>query len=327
MDKNKFYINFIYFLSMLSLIAVRIIFALGVFDNLENYNRIFSLLVQIVAMGVVPFTLYWIYLKTTKQSTPTKRLFCDFGYDVFPNKKAWLIALIISLLSSFIVVCVSSVWHGLLSVIGYNKGLSTGRAFTSWEMLLLEMVFTATLPTIFEEFTNRGLLYYGHRQSAYKVIFITALMFALMHTNITQVGYTFVAGLISGAMVYYTKSIYPAMLAHFVNNGISVLRSFGTGTGNFCDIGNRFYNWIFGSVAGYVVGNVLFITAVLAVIVLLPILGMEKQKGKTLFSVERIDDVKVIKTKSLGLENLFLYVTIVMMSAVTIFTLVWGLIR
>lgn len=159
------------------------------------------------------------------------------------------------------------------------------------------------------------------------MIFITSLMFALMHTNITQVGYTFVAGLISGAMVYYTKSIYPAMLAHFVNNGISVLRSYGAGTGNFFDIGNKFYNWIFGNVFGNVIGNVMFVLAILAVIILLPILGMEKSKAKTLFKVEKIEIAVKNNERTLGFENLFLYITIVMMSAVTIFTLIWGLVR
>lgn len=129
MDKNKFYINFTYFVSMLSVIVVRIVFAVGVFDSADYYNRIFSLLVQIVAMGIIPFFLYFFYLKANKQSTPIKRLLSDFGYGVLPNKKAWLIALIISLLSSFIVVCVSSVWHGVLSLVGYNKGLSTGSAY------------------------------------------------------------------------------------------------------------------------------------------------------------------------------------------------------
>ena len=51
----------------------------------------------------------------------------------------------------------------------------------------------------------------------------SAALFALMHSNVEQLFYTFVAGLLLGWLYVETKSLIFPMLLHFLNNGISSL--------------------------------------------------------------------------------------------------------
>jgi membrane protease YdiL (CAAX protease family) len=54
-------------------------------------------------------------------------------------------------------------------------------------------------------------------------IVISAALFALMHTNIEQLLYTFVAGLFFGWIYMETGSLKAPILLHFVNNAVSAV--------------------------------------------------------------------------------------------------------
>ena len=79
----------------------------------------------------------------------------------------------------------------------------------------------AILPGIFEEFVHRGMLSTTFRDSGGKFIFVSALLFALMHQNILQFAHTFVLGLILACIVYCTGSVFPAMFVHRAMTGSS----------------------------------------------------------------------------------------------------------
>lgn len=321
---------------MLSITIVRIIFALNVFSNVGDYQRsnIFTILVQIVAMGIIPLFLYLIYLKTIKIKKPVKTTLENFGFLKAVNRNDWIKIIIISIISTYVVVCFSSIWQVMLSFIGYNRGVYSSGSIVSIKVLLLELVFTATLPAFFEEFVNRGLLYRGYVNSKpkFKVVIITAIMFALMHQNITQVGYTFVCGLIAGTMVFYTKSIYPAIVYHFINNAISVLRQYGRGGGNIFNYLNIFYEVVFKSP---IISFFLFIIAIIIIIGLL--LTLSEKRGKkycykvldtTIYAESNFDCspyLNIKLKKPTIMDNLFLYATLILNSVVTIMTLIFGL--
>jgi hypothetical protein len=91
-------------------------------------------------------------------------------------------------------------------------------------MLLADIVLTAVLPGFCEEFTNRGGLLTTFRGSfsEIKTALLVGLCFGLFHQNITQLFYPMVFGFLMALLVMKTKSIYPAMLIHFMNNALSV---------------------------------------------------------------------------------------------------------
>ncbi len=82
------------------------------------------------------------------------------------------------------------------------------------------------LPALVEEFINRGILLgslrpYGDRFA----IVVSALLFGLMHRNMTQFPNAFLMGLVIGYFVVKTNSIWTGIVIHFVNNALSVLVS------------------------------------------------------------------------------------------------------
>ncbi len=83
---------------------------------------------------------------------------------------------------------------------------------------------TALAPAFAEEYLFRGIIYghlrpFGQKQA----IFISALMFALMHQNLAQLFYTFIAGILLAIMYEYTGSIWCGVLCHLLNNELAVI--------------------------------------------------------------------------------------------------------
>ena len=82
------------------------------------------------------------------------------------------------------------------------------------------LVIIVLVPVICEEPLFRGLVFtslYAHRGPRW-ALNGSALLFAVSHFNPWQLIPLFLFGLFLGALVYWTHSIYPAMLAHAVNN-------------------------------------------------------------------------------------------------------------
>ncbi len=92
--------------------------------------------------------------------------------------------------------------------------------------IAVEIVATAIVPAVTEEFLFRGVLLsslrrYGDGFS----VFITALLFGLMHGNLIQIPFAFIIGLVLGYATVYTNSMLPAILIHCFNNSFSVISS------------------------------------------------------------------------------------------------------
>lgn len=91
---------------------------------------------------------------------------------------------------------------------------------------VLDIINTAIIPAVCEEFLFRGLILmlllpYGKKTA----IFGSAVMFALMHQNFGQLIYTFGMGIVLALIAIETKSIWGGILLHFFNNLFSVVSS------------------------------------------------------------------------------------------------------
>jgi membrane protease YdiL (CAAX protease family) len=87
------------------------------------------------------------------------------------------------------------------------------------------LLFMAFVPAICEELFFRGYALSGLRSSLGKVatVLIVAAAFGVNHHSIFRLGVTCGLGLLFGLLVVQYRSIWPAMIAHFMHNGISVL--------------------------------------------------------------------------------------------------------
>ncbi|MHC1749955.1 MAG: lysostaphin resistance A-like protein [Cellulosilyticaceae bacterium] len=78
---------------------------------------------------------------------------------------------------------------------------------------------------ICEEILYRGIFLEGllRRYTTKKAILVSALVFGIIHFNLTQSVNAFIIGIILGIIYYQTKSLLLCMLVHFINNLISFI--------------------------------------------------------------------------------------------------------
>lgn len=243
-DKTIFSAYLIYFISMALFALVKIAAGFGLFSNLHSdiTSIIYSVIIQVFIMFLIPFTLHAILnrknggVKKTLAITQFKPL----------KVKVVFIAIALGVLAFFINIVVSTVFNGFISFFGYESpsGGSGGGAplFTGWTAFFVNILMVAVLPALCEEFLHRGILLNETNRIGYKkAIVLSSLLFALIHFNINQVSYAFVLGLLMGMVVVISKSIWPAIIIHFLNNGISVYLSSAKANGWF---GHNFYEVI-----------------------------------------------------------------------------------
>ncbi len=90
--------------------------------------------------------------------------------------------------------------------------------------LVINLVSTALLPALVEELVFRGYLMgalrpFGDRQA----IVMSALLFGLLHGNMTQVPFAFMLGLVFGYLTAKTNNLLIPIVIHFLNNAMAVL--------------------------------------------------------------------------------------------------------
>lgn len=78
---------------------------------------------------------------------------------------------------------------------------------------------------IIEEVVMRGIMLNGflNRFNPSFSIFLSSLIFAIVHLNVPQGINAFILGCIIGYVFYKTKSLYLCMFCHFVNNTLAIL--------------------------------------------------------------------------------------------------------
>lgn len=96
----------------------------------------------------------------------------------------------------------------------------------------------AVAAPILEELIFRGVILkaFLKRYNATKAIVLAATLFAIAHLNPWQGIAAFIAGIVIGWVYYKTKSIWPAIFIHFVNNSFSFYIGY-----KYNDINTSFY--------------------------------------------------------------------------------------
>lgn len=97
---------------------------------------------------------------------------------------------------------------------------------TSFVGVLIYIFSTAVMPALFEEFAFRGVVMQPlRRYGDWFAILMSAFCFAIVHANMVQIPFAFIAGVSLGYFCIKTKSIWTSVTIHFLNNFISVLFS------------------------------------------------------------------------------------------------------
>ena len=113
----------------------------------------------------------------------------------------------------------------------YAFGIETMRdsvTHLSWADFFYTLFASAVLPALLEEMVFRGYMLsllrpYGQTAA----LFLTALLFGMMHGGIIQVPFAFIAGLAFGFIALRTGSIWPSVVLHFLNNAYATCTQYG----------------------------------------------------------------------------------------------------
>ena len=98
--------------------------------------------------------------------------------------------------------------------------------FTGLNELLVAMVVVAIIPAVGEELLFRGLIQTRLQRiagNAHVAIWVSALLFSAFHLQFYGFVPRLLLGALFGYLFFWSGSLLIAMLAHFVNNGFSLL--------------------------------------------------------------------------------------------------------
>jgi len=320
---------------------MRIIFAeANLSDNVSSW--LFSFLVQVIGMGVIPYVLWKWWVKGD--------FFVDFSIKPKINPLIYLVAVLLGFLTVYLTMGVSYIWQVVISLLGYTHINGAGTIYSGPEVFIMELITTAMLPAIFEELNYRGLsmqMYKDIGDDKLKMIFM-AVMFGLCHQNVVQTGYTIVGGFILSYLALKTHSIIPSMIIHFINNGLSVLSSYQSQHGGgYAKLIDGVYDFI---MRNLLLALVTWVAAAFAVVYLCKFASKLAKDGKEekppkenapfselngpstgdifdrIFNSDLKEEIAA-KQVPKWYEYAFLYSAVALTGLVTLFTFVWGLQR
>lgn len=150
--------------------------------------------------------------------------------DVFPLKKISLkmvaatvtISLALALLANFF----ADLFVGGISLFGIKNYAEMDFTTNNPVEIILNIIAISIIPALSEEFAFRGIILSKLRKYGDGfAVFISALLFGLLHGNIVQIPFAFIVGLGLAFVTIKTSSIVPAIITHFLNNLSSVIIS------------------------------------------------------------------------------------------------------
>ncbi len=107
-----------------------------------------------------------------------------------------------------------------------TKALTT---FDTTGQFVLALVVVAIIPSIGEEIVFRGLIQnflLKGTKNIHLAIFISAFFFSAMHMQFYGLVPRMLLGMLFGYLYYYSGNLFIPMLAHFVNNGFTIIMMF-----------------------------------------------------------------------------------------------------
>ncbi len=123
-------------------------------------------------------------------------------------------------------------WSAFLQDHGYGLSLSMQKALLElqvsrdWADGLLGLLAVVLVPALCEELFFRGFVFGGlcAHYGAGRALLVSSILFALAHlTRWQQLPALLIFGLFLGWLVWRTHSLYPAIIAHLLNNLLSYI--------------------------------------------------------------------------------------------------------
>ena len=191
----------------------------GYYD-LYTQNTTFASIFNIAIYFISAFVPFFIAYKNMTPSEQERAMRFNA-----PSSSAMIpVTVVIGLMACTIGNFVTGYLQSFVEAAGYEITAGDFPASKSLTGLLIDIIYIAALPALVEEFALRGVVMQPLRRygDTFAVI-MSSLVFALMHGNLLQIPFAFIAGIAIGYLVIATGSIWTGVLIHFFNNLYSVV--------------------------------------------------------------------------------------------------------
>ena len=172
------------------------------------------------------------------------------------DPRRYLLLLPVSVAAIVAFLPVSMLFQTFFGAIGYVGGISAGQiSYDNVGVFFLSLFVLGVLPALGEELLMRGNVLPGlASRGAVFGVFISALLFSLMHANPLQTGYQFCFGAVLAVLFMLSGSLVPCVAVHFLNNFFSLLMTAYIPEIDAAIASLGAYNWLTGTVS-FVVGT------------------------------------------------------------------------
>jgi uncharacterized protein len=200
-------INYIF----LATVLVSILASLLIYEI--PFVRDDSLVRTLVSQGVLilPTVIYLIYNKVNV-------------IELIRFRKIKIINVILLIIFSYLISPLMSLLSAISLLFSTNMIDNTVTKIVSANPLFISVLVIAFIPCVLEETVYRGVFFNEYRKiNPLKGIFLSGLLFGLVHMNFNQFIYAFAMGVIFAFIIEATDSILASMIVHFVINCNSVV--------------------------------------------------------------------------------------------------------
>lgn len=202
------------------LLQVIIVIVLGVTDVDPDFSKTIAYACIITSSNEIAFLLTPLAYGKIK------------GYDTirgmgFEGKfSLWATLLVIPL--SVALICMGQPlaegFVRLVALIGYDTSAATSIMPSTPGELAATLILVALLPAIAEEYVFRGCVARAFARKGYVfAVFMSALLFAIMHGSPLQLVHQFLIGVVCAVLFFATRSLWPPIILHFLNNAIALV--------------------------------------------------------------------------------------------------------
>ena len=197
--------------------------AVNFFPSADTLGFIMEIVYSIIAVGV-PFLVMRLVMGKKYYDNPIPYSKPVNGKYFIPLVVMGLgVCFIGDIFTSIIAMASDSVYQASQ----YASAAITATPDNALDMLLY-VLRTAIVPALIEESVMRGVIMQPLRKYGDMfAILMSSLVFGLLHCNLAQIPFAFIAGIALGYVVCITESLWTAILLHALNNTYSLVVSLG----------------------------------------------------------------------------------------------------
>ena len=172
-------------------------------------------------MHIVQTVYQWLAFGVLTLAYYQKRPFMQPCLRLNPIKPLTCILIVVAaMVGVFVLDWLSAYWLSFLSHMGIPLPLQSESLTNDAPHWLMLFISIALVPAVFEELLFRGLILPAFEQSSRRAaIFVSALLFSLLHNNIISFPVHTILGSVLASLVLYTGSLYASIVYHAVHNG------------------------------------------------------------------------------------------------------------